>query len=123
MASVGGLAPSESGVMHLEGDITSFVGCKTTILPNLQAPSAPGNPLSRRRGALAPEGSISIGRGLWPPWPPTLDPRLYQGPAVNIRVRPNGPMVNTVNYQTRGNNRSVCCYVSTPLQGCADICW
>ena len=56
--------------MHLEGDITSFVGCKTKILPNLQAPSAPGNPLSRRRGALAPEGAISIGQGLWPPWPP-----------------------------------------------------
>ena len=65
VASEGGLAPSEGDIMHLEGDITSFVGCEATILPNLQAPSAPANPSSRRRfgargrhfdwpGALAP---------------------------------------------------------------------
>ena len=37
IASEGGLAPSEGAIMHFEGDITSFVGCKATILPNLQA--------------------------------------------------------------------------------------
>ena len=80
VASVGGLVPSEGGVMHLEGDITSFVGCKTTILPNLQAPSAPGNPLSRRRGVLAPEGAILIGRGFGPRGPHPGSAPVYRSP-------------------------------------------
>ena len=65
VVSEGGIIASEGDIMHLEGDITSFVGCKTTILPNLQAPSAPANPSSRRRF-----GAISIGRGILPPCPP-----------------------------------------------------
>ena len=46
--------------MHLEGDITSFMGCITTILLNLQARLQ----ILYNARALAPEGAISIGRGL-----------------------------------------------------------
>ena len=113
MASVGGLAPSEGGVMHLEGDITSFAGCKTTILPNLQAPSAPGNPLSRRRGALALEGAISICRGLWPPWPPPWIRACYRlrSPGANSfpDYLPDKRQVRTGTFW-RKINKNVCFY-------------
>ena len=76
--------------MHLEGDITSFVGCKATILPNLQAPTALANPSSRRRfgargrhfdrpGALAPVLPLPLDPRLTPPYqvtPETLPQKL-----------------------------------------------
>ena len=60
--------------MHLEGDITYFVGCITTILQKLQAPSAPANPSSRRR--FGARGRHFDRPGALAPVPPPLDPRL-----------------------------------------------
>ena len=80
VASEGGLTPFEGDIMHLGGDITSFVGCKATILPNLQAPSAPANPSSRRR--FGARGRHFERPGALAPVPPLLDPRLGRNKIV-----------------------------------------